>query len=144
MKPPCDTCAFGNAGAALEAYNNLRARVCALGAVPFFCHHSIDWQSQHSWKPNEIRRNARQSGVCAGWKREVKALTAKGWFKHARWLRHALAAVLLERINEWADEKDEARKSALLTQIKAMLRVLTQKRPRLTLFGKVLKVGGSE
>jgi hypothetical protein len=74
---PCDTCAFGKAGAATEPHNALKAQISALGGIPFFCHHAPDgrelnWRGSPAdyWASMASKKDAR---VCAGWKREVAA-----------------------------------------------------------------------
>jgi protein gp37 len=66
-----DTCAFTPGSVAnLEPHNNVKAKLCVLGPLPFFCHQNIDWQNTPS----------RQSGL----------LSAKaGGVKFGRWRRRA-------------------------------------------------------
>ncbi|HEV7674353.1 MAG TPA: hypothetical protein VGQ12_07475 [Candidatus Angelobacter sp.] len=81
---PCDTCAFRNgAEANSEPYNRLRALVCAVSGIPFYCHHGFDWQTTDISLIN--RRFVPVGGeltcrmhACAGWKREVARFKANG------------------------------------------------------------------
>src|SRR5579863_867335 len=73
---PCSTCAYGTAGgAAKEPHNRLKGQICALGGIPFFCHHAPDGR-ELNWHggPAEYfasMRDRRDIRMCAGWKREV-------------------------------------------------------------------------
>lgn len=127
MKPKneqCMDCAFKEGGAAnKEAYNRLRGEVCALGAIPFFCHHSIDWQSQHSWTSEEKRQACRTSGACGGWVARVNVLRAKGFYDQYRVIRQAVAKQALFGIDLLCDATDKKRKKVLST-LRRMMRFL--------------------
>src|SRR5438105_11784385 len=92
MPSPCEGCAFSPGAAAnREPYNELRAEICKLGAVPFWCHHKMNWK-----KPSvtEILASVREGHICQGWKREVAKLARTGWFRdrETRRERRLLAA----------------------------------------------------
>lgn len=81
-RKPCDGCALSPGAAAnKEPENALKAQLCVLGGLPFLCHHGQNWQDEAAHK--RTPREARQAGMvsCAGWKREVKALAAKGYYR---------------------------------------------------------------
>lgn len=117
----CDSCAFGKTGgAADEANNRLKGLLCALGPIPFFCHHDRDGK-EYDWKndilgpmvlPPEKRK------VCAGWQAEVRKRKAKGFFlvdgyRTIRKFVAARATRMLDRsiaTNVGPDEKKAARK----------------------------------
>ena len=93
---PCDTCAFGKAGGATEPHNRLKGQICALGGLPFFCHHApdgreLDWHGDSADYFRSLR-NKKDRRVCAGWKREVRAYRSRGFLEStassaARWPR---------------------------------------------------------
>ena len=127
MKSPCNECAFSKQGAGTEPYNVLRSQVCALGPIPFGCHHTIDWRSQHSWTPAQHREAIRQSGMCQGWMARVRELNAQGWYGKYRVIRRAIAKQCLELIDLFTDEKNPREKKRQLSALKRMLRFLTSK-----------------
>lgn len=123
----CEDCAFKRGGAAnKEKYNKLRAEVCALGAVPFFCHHEVDWENRN-WTPAQEKQNCRIAGSCAGWRMRVRELKAKGWFNEFRSIRQAFAKIWLRLIDEWTEQKDPQKKRRTLLQMKSILKFLATK-----------------
>ncbi len=84
---PCATCAFGKSGgAADEANNRLKGMICALGGIPFFCHHGRNGK-EYAWRDGqlgvmELPPNERK--VCGGWRRTVAMLAKRG---HFRWTK---------------------------------------------------------
>lgn len=128
MNNPCDECAFSKQGAGLEPYNALRAKVCALGPLPFGCHHGLDWQSSKLWTFTEQRENLRRSGMCEGWRREVRELNAKGWFKTPyQVIRQAIAKQALQLIEIFVREENPVEKRKQRRLLSKMLRFLTSK-----------------
>ncbi len=127
MKNPCDECAFGKAGAGTEPYNALRGKICALGPLPFGCHHGLDWRNSSLWTFEQQKENLRKSGICEGWRREVRRLNEKGWFGVFRVIRQAIAKQCLELIEIWIHEEDPVEKRKQHRALKRMLRFLTSK-----------------
>ena len=79
MTAPCDGCAFTEgAEANLEVWNNLKSQLCVLGGLPFVCHHDRDWRNTKQMRIEEAYADGWM--ICAGWKREVRALAALGGF----------------------------------------------------------------
>lgn len=83
MNSPCDTCAFGNNGAAQEPANAIKSQICAFGAIPFWCHHGKDGQ-EYDWQnsvlgPMTLAPTNRK--VCGGWQRQVSLLANAGYFR---------------------------------------------------------------
>jgi hypothetical protein len=81
---PCDTCAFGVSGAALEPLNRLRAAICAASGRPFFCHHSrsgkeFDWRDGNA--VNFYAQHPSERKVCEGWRHQVAQFAALGHFQ---------------------------------------------------------------
>lgn len=124
----CETCAFGNSGAACEPRNRLVAAICAASGRPFFCHHSrsgqeFDWQDG---KASAFYAQAPdQRKVCEGWRRQVAELAALGHFRvtddpddHRLLMRYqrSLGAEALHELDLFLDaaaggpEKEEARR----------------------------------
>jgi hypothetical protein len=127
-RPTCDECAFGKKGAGTEPYNSLRGQICALGAVPFFCHHSLDWESdQRFWVGKVLTEKTRQSGICQGWKARVRQLHAKGWYGEYRAIRSAIAKHALQLIEAFSSEKDPETKKQYQKKLRSMTRFLASR-----------------
>lgn len=109
---PCDTCAFGKAGGATEPHNRLKGQICALGGLPFFCHHApdgreLDWHGDSADYFRSLR-NKKDRRVCAGWKREVRAYRSRGFFGKYRIIRRAVAQGALDSLVEFLADDTEA------------------------------------
>jgi hypothetical protein len=127
---PCDTCAFGKAGAALEPHNHLKALICSLAPRPFACHHTrdgreIDWHSGMAilsfvFLPRNQRR------ICAGWQREVAKRAKAGYFKGPyKNIRRAVADAALEELVVFTDRKtSRTQKARAETKLRRMMRFL--------------------
>lgn len=101
----CDGCAFKPGGEAnKEPYNSLRAHVCALGPIPFYCHHDVDWRAQHGWSASQVREQCRVAGVCGGWTAEVQRLHARGFYNNFRVIRQAVAKQCLMAIELFTND----------------------------------------
>lgn len=123
----CADCAFKEGGAAnKEVYNRLRGTVCALGGVPFFCHHDIDWESQHSWTAAQKKKMCRRSGICAGWTVRVNDLRQKGYYDQFRVIRHAVAEQCLLAIDLMIDAKGKTKRK-MSRLLRRMIRVLASR-----------------
>lgn len=106
MNTRCETCAFGDKGAAKEPDNALESVLCGLGAIPFYCHHGRLDNVEYEWKRNDLGPFALHPSnrkLCAGWQAQVKTLKAAGYFPNPRYIaiRRAVARrgiALLRRI----------------------------------------------
>ncbi len=82
MNSPCETCAFGNKGAGQEPENALKAQICSLGAIPFWCHHGKDGQ-EYDWQNSPLGPMAlspENRKICGGWQEQVSLLKKAGYF----------------------------------------------------------------
>jgi len=106
MPNPCETCAFGSAGAAQEPYNALRGTICSLGAVPFFCHHGRDGQ-EYDWQDSPLgplQLHPTNRKLCAGWQAEVSNLKQRGYFGEYRPIRRAVARAALNALERYLNK----------------------------------------
>lgn len=129
-RSPCDECAFSNKGAGLEPYNSLRGRICALGPIPFGCHHGLDWHGSSSWSAAQAREALRTSGICEGWRAEVQRLNRNGWYGKYRIIRRAVAKsalVLVELFTAASDNRKPVEKKRYLISLKRHLRFLSSR-----------------
>lgn len=107
---PCSTCAFGPkrpGTAAAEPNNSVKGLICALGPLPFFCHHGRDG-AEYDWKgsPLGVMQLAPENRkVCAGWKQAVHERARRGWFRSGRLIRRAVARVALDLLATFIDEE---------------------------------------
>ena len=120
----CEGCAFKpGADANREPYNNLRGQVCALGAIPFYCHHNVNWEeNQKLWVGDTLKQNCRTAGICQGWKSRVAELHKRGFFGEFREIRRIIAQQCLSLIEHFTDDKAEKKKIG--KKIRRMLRFL--------------------
>lgn len=125
----CGSCAYREASITRhEPYNALRALICALGGIPFYCHQGFDWRTAKGRFPAGAPRK-----VCEGWKREV-ALKAKDpeWRK-TLWFRRAIAELTVGAVEQFVSEEDPGEKKRLLRVMQRGIRKLAQKRLRVRL-----------
>lgn len=121
MNEQCEGCAFKKGSAAnVEPHNNLKASLCASGAVPFYCHANLNWRDPkaHGLK---TRREIREGDyrICGGWTREVRRLSKLGYFATSfrRLVLKAYATTGLESLAIFvhpatdADDKRDARRT---------------------------------
>lgn len=113
----CDTCAF-RAGCIThekEPHNRLKALICALGGLPFYCHYSDagDWSSTSISKLNreESMTLRRDLPVCQGWKAEVKRLAGVGHFRKATRARRWVALHALRLVQRFIDSDNPEEKA---------------------------------
>lgn len=113
---PCDTCAFrsGSVTHDEEPHNRLRSELCALGAIPFYCHHGADGTVRDlGTVTRETQRVAVQTGfivICQGWRRTVKELAAAGYFKESPRLKRVYAEVGLGALRTFVSEEEGPKK----------------------------------
>src|ERR1700722_7066367 len=133
MNKPCDTCAFGKAGAALEPHTPLKALILSLGPRPFACHHArdgheIDWHGHKGLLSFALLpRNQRR--ICAGWQREVAKRAKAGYFKGPyKAIRRAVADAALEELVVFTDRKtSRSGKGHAKTKLWRMMRFLCRR-----------------
>lgn len=136
MSQPCDTCAFRkDAEAYTEPYNRLRALVCAVSGIPFYCHHGFDWRTTDLVQVN--RRFVPVGGeltgrvqACAGWKREVARLKASGQISpkpDVRKVQRIFGEYALHLIKAAIDApEDSAEKAAHWKELRGVMEILFQ------------------
>jgi hypothetical protein len=115
---PCDTCAFrpGSVTHDREPQNSLRGELCALGAIPFYCHHGRDGQVRDLGSPPmkaRARRVLVQAGetvICQGWRRAVAELAATGYFKDSPRVKRAYAELGLGALQIFITEEKGPKK----------------------------------
>lgn len=128
-KSPCDECAFTKGAAAnLEPYNQLRGMVCALGPLPFGCHHNLDWHNSDRWTVAQQREALRTAGICQGWAASVRELKAKGVYSTPfQAIRQAVAKQALMAIELFVGAKNEREKKRMHGLLRRMLSFLAAK-----------------
>jgi hypothetical protein len=144
----CDTCAFraGSVTHDSEPYNALRGMLCALGAVPFHCHHvngedhSGDQQYLLQRLPR-VRKVLKQFEIlegdpvlegetvrlCEGWKAAIAKNKAKGLFDDPgiRNVRRIAASRALEVIELFiAAPEDSPEKAELNRELGSLVYML--------------------
>lgn len=121
-KSSCDTCAFGNAGAGTEPYNQIRAEVCAAGAVPFWCHRNFDWKAGTPPPGAQLK-------ICRGWQARVAQLNRQGRYadRERRGIRYWIAHNTLIWIEVLATAVKQADHDHALRQIKHGVKLLAAK-----------------
>jgi hypothetical protein len=125
---PCDTCAFGKTGAALEPHNRLRASICALGPFPFSCHHARDGR-EIDWRDRLSSPAARDLRICVGWQREVARRAKLGYFKGPyREIRRAVAYAALQEVYAFTNQNVRAQDHRdPLGRLRRILRFLSKR-----------------
>jgi hypothetical protein len=124
----CETCAFRpGSDAAREANNYIKARLCALGGVPFYCHEGTDWKDPASHVVKDYAElRGRGLRVCAGWKEETGRLARAGHFLKGRMFKRAFAIVGLESLILYlSKESDPEDKADALANLKRCFKRLT-------------------
>lgn len=132
----CQSCAFrADSITRREPYNALRAKVCALGAVPFYCHQGLDGppgeQYRDQFPPGAPRR------VCQGWKQETASLAKQSWWRESLRVRRWIARIALVHI-DLAIGREGSLKMEHWNVVHRAVDLLVQRRPRLGSFRKHL------
>jgi hypothetical protein len=151
----CEGCAFKPGAAAnREPWNRLRSMICALGGIPFYCHHGLDWKRgekavgdalviiKHQAKLEEIGipkaallrarlpiKDGEKLHVCGGWRKAVGAIHAA----HPTWfggqdasVRRILALHALDSLEKWAGLKDKKQKAEHWNFVKGAMDVILE------------------
>lgn len=125
----CEGCAFKSGAAANREPNNfLKAQLCALGALPFYCHDGQDWRDPESHSV-ATRREIRGRGIriCFGWKTAVGKLAREGHFREGRILKQCFAVAGLEALHGFLHAGDDAEfKAESLDRLKKILTSLNR------------------
>jgi hypothetical protein len=135
----CDTCAFhpGSITHDKEPYNALRGMLCALGAIPFYCHDGLDWRNHQAMVQSEPRVRrwlVREFGIhgptlhhCEGWKEAVRRYKAQHLFDDPaiRRVRHLAADRALELIEQYiAAPEGSTEKAELNRELQSLVYLL--------------------
>lgn len=117
----CDSCAFreGSITFEREPDNRLRAQIAALGGIPFFCHHGLNWN-----KPIAVKRgfafdldgNHQRLKICEGWRSHVARMISSR--TKNRSARRAFAQIALDDITAYRAEDDPKEKAMLLKELR--------------------------
>lgn len=131
---PCDTCAFrpGSVTHDAEPHNRLRGELCALGAIPFYCHHGVDGvvRDLKDVTP-DVRRLAVQTGymvICQGWRRAVKELAAEGYFKDSPRVKRAYAELGIGALQIFTGSEQGEKKNWAAQVLKDVILALNKAR----------------
>lgn len=140
MPSACSSCAFrpGSVTHDKEPYNALRGLLCALGAVPFYCHDGLDWRDHRAMvlcHPTVRRFIVSITGIpgptlhhCEGWKEAVRRYKADHLFDDPaiRRVRHIAADRALEVIEQFvAAPEGSKEKAALNRELESLVYLLT-------------------
>lgn len=125
----CASCAFRRGSPTrYEPYNAIRAKICALGGVPFYCHDGFDGPPGDEYRgqfpPGAPRR------VCCGWKAEVAANAKQPWWRDSRSMRQTVARIALIYVDD-AINSDGELKGKNWKVVQCALNFLTNKKPKL-------------
>ena len=124
---PCGTCAYTCGSAAnREPHNNLKAQICVLGGIPFYCHKGSD-----KWKDpknhgiiSKVRFKELNLPICQGWVRRVRALAKVGYYKKNPTTRKIIAQIAAESLEIFVSSKDRKEKRQALRTLGKMLNKL--------------------
>jgi hypothetical protein len=130
---PCAGCAYTTgADANREPRNYVAAQLCALGGLPFYCHHAKDGSLVDIREiPVEQRRAEIQAGrlqICRGWRRETAELHRAGYFDAARDLKRQFAEAALRALGVFTGSKAGARKERAAKLLRDVLLALWRSR----------------
>lgn len=128
----CSSCAFRQGCETyFEPFNRLRSEICALGPVPFLCHHLLDWQSHISVVNGvafDIHGNSQKAHVCEGWKARVRELAAAGRFSDPEINKiQRLAAQRALHVINLAIDADGELKETYYRELRGLMQLLTGK-----------------
>lgn len=111
----CGTCAFREASDTRgEPYNVMKATLCQLGGVPFYCHYSKDGEDFHASKS---KPPVEQLQVCEGWKAAMREIKDDPRFNRSLRIRKAFAELGLGALEQLVDCDDEAKRKHALKVI---------------------------
>lgn len=144
---PCDGCALTpGSKAALEVAPALKAMICVLGGIPFWCNHhdGVDRSAPAYLPRREFHQmiDAGEVRICEGWRRDVRARAAAGELSA---MRRALAQAALELLDAFVLEHDGSpEKEELRSELERLLTSLTRAAPARLVPTWALAGGGAE
>jgi hypothetical protein len=132
-KPACASCAFTTgAEANLEPHNFIRAQLCLLGAIPFYCHHGADGTLRDVGSVTRAeQRVAVQTGfmvICQGWRREVNSLARSGYYARSAKSKRVYAELGLGALQIFTTTEDGERKEWAAETLEDILLALYKER----------------
>jgi hypothetical protein len=124
----CDTCAFRAASVTRqEPYNAMKATLCDLGGVPFYCHHDKDGNDFHAATDKPPMSQLR---ICQGWAAQMRERAADPAWRKDRSLRKAFAQMALGALELLVDNDSKEDRARHLRTIRTAIEMLVLKRPR--------------
>lgn len=134
MNHPCEGCAYTRGAAAnTEPQNNIKAQLCLLGGIAFWCHHAVDGSIQDLSdvkSPMKLREGV-QSGritICQGWRRETRRLAETGWFSRGLRLKRVIAKLGIGALQIFISTDDKERKEEAAKTCEASILWLNRER----------------
>lgn len=122
-KTPCHDCALLSGSITQkEPHNVLKAEICVLGGLVFYCHDTIDgWKTQGKFTTRKQIQEERWK-PCAGWAGKVQELAKIGYFHQDEWFTRliqqerakAAIAALDDYISLDGEKKREEKEDARL------------------------------
>jgi len=113
-----------------EPWNNLRAQFCAMGAIPFVCHHGKDWLNAPQMTLAEAYQN--KYPICQGWRREVQELADAGYFNGSIRACRAYAQIGLELLGIVCDPSEKDDHAEALQGLKRVFDALIKHKAEIT------------
>lgn len=134
VREQCRTCAFrpGCTTHEDEPHNRLKAMICELAAVPFYCHQGTDWRNHnlHGLEAEQAMALRRTMPVCEGWRQAVGRSAAEGRYpKDMAGLRRLIGVRALQLLAEFL-HGEEAVKEAAKINLERVLQMLARVAPR--------------
>jgi hypothetical protein len=124
----CDSCAFREASVTRrEPYNTMKAMLCDLGGVPFYCHHD---RSGHDFHADEVKPDVKELRICQGWAAKMRERAKDPRWREGRKLRKSLAQLGLGALELLVDNKDAQDRKSKLRTIRIVIEMLVLKKPR--------------
>lgn len=129
----CEGCAFTEgAVASLEPVSSIKAELSLLGGLPFYCHHlrdgtEVDLDDYKPFTPALMRGLGVQ--VCEGWRREVQALAATGYYKQNPAIKRLYAIGGLQALTTFLESpEDSPEKEEAATRLGDLILALNKAR----------------
>lgn len=124
----CESCAFRLASETRrEPYNTMKATLCDLGGVPFYCHYD---KAGHDFHADEAKPVVEQLKVCEGWKQAMRKRSKDSRWMEGRTLRKSLAQLALGALELLVDNEDAQDRKTKLRTIRIVIEMLVLKKPR--------------
>jgi|ERR1700732_1421592 len=124
----CDTCAFrAGSDTRREPYNAMKATLCELGGVPFYCHLDRAGVDFHA---SEDKPPASQLRICEGWKKAMRVVAQNPVWRKNRSLRKAFAEIGIGALERLVDNDDPEDRARHMKTVGMAVRALVLKKPR--------------